>query len=398
MFNPFEYAFGLDIGDRAFKLVQVKKRRGLQKYRLTAWNQVEVPAGMFERGEITDAEKAAALIREMLATAHGKVRGAAVAACLPEPKTFIKIIDAVGAPEDGLRKAVRKEIEQTIPLPPDEVAYDWQTISSEIDPSRATSIDRRSATPRPLPADGGIPPSLDEIKRRDDPSASPPTMPKRVLIGAAPKTLVNSYVDLLERAGLAPFALEIEADSIARALVPLSKYSEEALGLLDIGGTRSSLIIHDGGTVQMSISVPVSGQAITDTISTTLDIEVEEAERIKRECGLDAGRCDDKLWKVLLPLIDDLVEKIRNALRFYKASFPAGRKIETVLLCGGGATFRDVDTVLARKLAVKVRRGDPLINLEHALPKDFPKNMAPAFATAIGLAIRAADEIEALTL
>lgn len=388
MFNPFEYAFGLDIGDRTFKLVQVKKRRGLQKYRLTAWNQVEVPAGMFERGEITDAEKAAALIREMLATAHGKVRGAAVAACLPEPKTFIKIIDAVGAPEDGLRKAVRKEIEQTIPLPPDEVAYDWQTISAPaaLDTEKAGGLEGL----RTGESSSQSPPAL-------QPSGSPATpAPKRVLIGAAPKTLVNSYVDLLERAGLAPFALEIEADSIARALVPLSKYSEEALGLLDIGGTRSSLIIHDGGTVQMSISVPVSGQAITDTISTTLDIEVEEAERIKLECGLDAGRCDDKLWKVLLPLIDDLVEKIRNALRFYKASFPSGRKIETVLLCGGGATFRDVDTVLARKLAVKVRRGDPLINLERALPADFPKNMAPAFATAIGLAIRAADEIESL--
>lgn len=381
LLNPLSNAFGLDIGDRTFKLVQVqRRRRGTKPYRITAWHSIDVPEGVMERGDIKDMDKAVEYLSTLMKTVKGSLGGRAAVACLPEAKTFIKIIEISGeATEADLRKAVMNEIEQNIPLPPEDIYYDWQTLDAPQEPEKP---------PAEKPGDA---PEQDPLAALAPPA--PPKSSRKVLMGAAPKSLVDDYTNLLERAGLAPIALEIEAAAISRAIVSAEETIDEAVGILDIGATRSSLVIYDSGALQMSISIPISGIAITKLISESLNVSVEDAELLKRECGLDANRCEDKMWKILLPLIDDMTEKIRNALRFYKIGFPQGTKIERLYLCGGGAQFREIDTVLSRKLTIKARRGDALSNIDDRLPKDFPrKEEALGYATAIGLAMRAADE------
>ncbi|HTK04360.1 MAG TPA: pilus assembly protein PilM [Candidatus Eisenbacteria bacterium] len=378
LLNPLSNAFGLDIGDRTFKLVQVRRSRGKRPYKLIAWNSVDVPEGVMERGDIKDMDKAVEHLTKLFRSAKGSLGGRATVACLPEAKTFIKIIEIpAGSSEDDLRRAVIREIESNIPLPPEEIYYDWQVLEEQ----------------EAAPPEAEVPA---EVPAENAEAAPPPAAAKRpmkVLMGAAPKTLVDDYTALLERAGLAPVALEIEAMAISRAIVPKDETIEEAVGILDIGATRSSLVIYDGGALQMSISIPISGIAITKLVSESLGVSLDDAELLKRECGLDSTRCEDKMWKILLPLIDDMTEKIRNALRFYKIGFPAGKKIEHLYLCGGGAQFREIDSVLSRKLTIKARRGDALANIDERLPREFPrKEEALGYATAIGLAMRAADE------
>ena len=396
LLNPLSNAFGLDIGDRTFKLVQVKRRlRGKNPYRITAWNTVDVPEGVMERGDIKDMDKAVEHLTRLIRTVKGSLYGRAVVACLPEAKTFIKIIEAPnGSTEEDLRRAVLTEIEQNIPLPPEDIYFDWQVLESEERPAEPEKQKTKAAESDAKKTDAG--PAAKGAEEQPQPAeeAAPQandTM--KVLMGAAPKTLVDDYTAMLESAGLAPVALEIEATAISRAIVPANEPIDEAIGILDIGATRSSLVIYDGGALRMSISIPISGIAITRLVSESLSVSVEDAELLKRECGLDSTRCEDKMWKILLPLIDDMTEKIRNALRFYKIGFPSGKKIERLYLCGGGAQFREIDTVLSRKLTIKARRGDALTNIDAKIPREFPtKEEALGYATAIGLAMRAADE------
>ncbi len=389
-FNPLSDAFGLDIGDRTFKLVQVVRRHHGKHspYRIVGWNSVDVPEGIMERGEVRDMAKAVERLTQLLRAPHGAVRGRAAVACLPEAKTFIKIIEAEsGSSDDTLRKAVMTEIEQNIPLPPEEIYFDWQNIDELTKAEAAAALKDEKKKAEARAENEGKEPS-------EEPPAPEEKVMHRILMGAAPKQLVDDYTALLEGAGLAPIALEIEATAISRAIVPEKETIDEAVGILDIGATRSSLVIYDSGALQMSISIPISGMAITKLVSESLGVSMDDAELLKRECGLDANRCEDKMWKILLPLIDDMTEKIRNALRFYKIGFPSGKKIERLYLCGGGAQFHEIDSVLSRKLAIKVRRGDALANVDTKLPKDFPKGEALTYATAIGLALRAADENE----
>lgn len=397
LLNPLSNAFGLDIGDRTFKIVQVNRRgMGKQAYRLTAWNTIDVPEGVMNGGDVKDSEAAAKLLKKLATSVNGRLRGSAVVACLPEAKTFIKIIEVpAGSSEEEMSTAVRREIEQNIPLPMEEIYSDWQMLE-----------DRKPLVPKPQPKPEAKKeaakeaPKAEDTKAPADDDAEEETVPQpvarntvKLLMGAAPKKLVDDYTELLEKAGLAPIALEIEATAISRAIVPFDEFTDDAVGILDIGATRSSLVIYDSGALQMSISIPISGDDITKLVSDSLSVSLADAEKLKKECGLDANRCEDKMWNILLPLIDDITEKIRNALRFYKIGFPNGKKIEHLYLCGGGALFREIDTVLSRKLTIKAQRGNALVNLSPKLPRAFPKkDESLMYATAIGLAIRAADE------
>lgn len=358
LLNPLSDAFGLDIGDRTFKLVQMEHGHAKDGYQLAAWGSVDVPEGIMEGGEIKDMDKAVECIRRLIKGVRGRLSGRAVVACLPEAKTFIKIVNAAAGDEESLRKAVVSELERSIPLPLSELYYDWRLISA----------------PETAAAGAPIAPS------------------SRVLLGAAPRRLVDDYTAMLESAGLAPLALEIEATSISRAIVPGTALTDDAIGILDIGGTRSSLVVVDGGALQMSISIPISGIGITQAVSESLAISVDDAEKLKRECGLDANRCEDKMWQILQPLIEDMTDKIRNALRFYQIGFPSGKKVERIYLCGGGAQFHEIDTVLSRKLTLQVIRGNALANVSKKLPRGFEAEGSLEYATAIGLGIRGAAE------
>ena len=373
LFNPLSSAFGLDIGDRSFKLIQITKYgHSLSPYHITAWGVIDIPEGVMERGEIKNMDKAVEALIKLLHTTKGKVKSHAVVSCLPEVKTFIKIIELEpNTTTEGVKKAILNEIEQNIPLPSSEIYFDWQILSNENEEKQLFSL---------------------EDKKRQEKKEISKKKKMRVLLGAAPKKLVEDYLVLLERSGLDPTALEIEAVAIGRAIISENEKTPEALGIIDIGATRSSLVIHDANALQMSVSIPISGLSITTLISQSLGVTMSEAEILKQECGLDANRCEDKIWKILLPLIDDIVEKIRNAMRFYKIGFPAGKKIEKLYLCGGGAQFREIDNVLSRKLTIKVQRGNPLININPRLPKNFLKENAIIFTTAIGLALRATQE------
>jgi len=397
MFNPLSQAFGLDIGDRSFKVIQMTSgKRPDSPCRLTAWGGINIPEGIMDKGEVLNMAQAADYINKLLSQTRG-LKGRAVVACLPEAKSFVKTVEVnAGISEAEIRQVVAKEIEMNIPLKPDEIYHDWQVIQgSELPP--AAPAEAEPASPENNAAEeirGG---KAEGAGEKAEPAgqtaaaAEAVAVPKsRILIAAAPRNLIDGYSQMLETAGLVPLAYEIEAVAMARAIIPFDEQFAEAIGVLDLGATRSSLVIYDGGILQMSISIPISGYELTKIISEKLQINESDAELVKIECGLDANRCEDRMWRILLPVIDDMCAKIKNALRFYKIGFPMGKKIERLYLCGGGAHFREIDSVLSRKLTIKVRRGDAMINTQ--IHKDFPEDKSLTYATAIGLALRGVVE------
>jgi type IV pilus assembly protein PilM len=396
MFNPLANAFGLDIGDQSFKLAQLKQAHGSGKYKLTALGSIEVPPGIMEEGTIADPREAARLINRLIKSSTGHPKGRGVVACLPEAKTFIKLIDA---PADlsakSLEKSVLKEIEQNIPLSLGELYFDWQLLTPEDrTESDLTHVPdgRDDQSFETFAETEDDEPAQNEDDEEDEKEEDQIPVGNKIVIGAAPKKLVDQYSEMLDLAGLTPIAFEIEAMAICRAIVPNDNLLTHPIGILDIGATRSSLIIYDQDMIQMSISIPVAGTSITEMISKTLNLSLDDAETLKIECGLDANRCEDKIWSIVQPQIDDLTQKIKRALKYYKTSFPCGRDIEHLLVCGGGANFREIDTVLSRKMAIKVIRGDALINVKSPTNKKFAKRRRLTFSTALGLAMRAADE------
>jgi type IV pilus assembly protein PilM len=169
------------------------------------------------------------------------------------------------------------------------------------------------------------------------------------------------------------------------------EYGEEARGLLDLGATRSSFIVYDHDSIQFSNSLPFSGEIITTALAQKLNIPYEEAEQRKIGEGLDAKNSKGKSFQIISHLVDGLVENLQKSIQFYYSHFPSPNKITHITMVGGTASLKRIDAVLTNKLKIETKPGKPWKNL--AYKKDIPINseLSLSYATAIGLALRAAD-------
>lgn len=357
--NPFKNAFGVDFGDRSIKIVQLGSyHTGINtiKHKLLHASQFDVPEGLIVNGEIAEPEQVVKLLKNHLAEkAHKLLKTPWIVACLPETKTYIQLINLT--PDEITHKMTTGKILEASPsyLPYDlnNIYLDWQDVG-------------------PSPEDNGQ---------------------RQVLFAAVPKQTADSYTFLSNIAGLIPLAFEVEAMSIARAVINRKKdLHSEARGILDLGASRSSFIIIDHDIIQFSLSLPISGLQITENIHKAMALEYMEAEQIKRSCGLDPKKCRGKLKQVLEETLEELNEKIFQAVQFYKLHFPNKNPITGIRICGGGANLPALENYLSTKLKLKVQKANPWVNLFPVGQEPMSEDDSMSYTTAIGLAIRAMEK------
>jgi len=283
--------FGLDISDRALRLIKLNKKG--KKILISSYNDLAIPAEIIKNGEIKNGEKLIKLLNQLVKSAKGKkIKSKNVITVLPETKTFIKVIKIPATDnKDQLPDLVKEEIKNHIPLNIDEIYLDWQILKQNSD-----SI--------------------------------------QLLVGAAAKNIVDSYFSVLEKSGLTPYVFEIEGAAIIRSLITAN--DKKARIIIDFGAMRTGLIVYDQGTIQFTASLPISGNKITQTISKTLRLDIEKAEKSKVVCGLDPKKCEGALLKILLKSMENLTGQIKKAMVFYKTNFSESNQIAEIVLCGGG--------------------------------------------------------------
>jgi type IV pilus assembly protein PilM len=366
------YPIGLDISNLSLKLVQLKKTG--DKIKVQALSKVNLPEGLFENGEVKNKDEIIKVINALInKPKYGKVTSKEVVACLPETKTFVKLIEVKKTKED-ISKIIEAEIEKHVPLGIDEIYYDWQLI-------------------------------------KDFPDK------QLILIGAAPRDIVNQYTDLLDGAKLSITALEIEPVSLCRCLLAEEHYKfkgehNKNYGIIDIGAKRSNMTVYSGNTILFAFSMPISGNKITEEIAKTLKIDIKKAEKAKIICGLDESMAQGIIKDLLYGMIKELIAKINNSIMFYNHHFHDYGPIDKILLCGGGANIKNLDKIINEYISIKVEQGDALINLNENREKiskilsethSLSANLSPkiknktskvtqdtsiTYATSIGLALR----------
>ena len=86
-----------------------------------------------------------------------------------------------------------------------------------------------------------------------------------------------------------------------------------------------------------------------------------------------------------MPTIDDLTKEISEAISFYQNQ--ANKKIDKILLCGGNASLKGLESILSKKLKIETQKGNPWTNAKlKILPASLSDSLG--YTTAIGLALR----------
>jgi type IV pilus assembly protein PilM len=356
--NPFAGAFGLDIGDLSIKLVKLKRQhlpRQAVNYIIEEMRTINLPPGYIVDGEIQQPEMVRKKILQLLGKDGGKykpIKTPWVVADLPEPQTFLKTILIEARPEELTEEDILYQARKHLPFDLSEAYLDWQV----------TNLGKEEKI-------------------------------SKIIIGAVPKTVSDSYTYLLESAELQPIALEIEAASIARALVTAEKdYTGEARAILDLGATRSSLIIYDHDTIQFSTNINFSGEIITTAIMQELKIDYPAAEKMKIENGLMYNKTKPRYLKTVTELTDKLVDEIKSAINFYQEHFPEPNPITHITMTGGVANLKNLGETISRKLKISSNPGNTWKNLKLEKVDDNFKNVGMLYSSAVGLALRAAQK------
>jgi type IV pilus assembly protein PilM len=350
VFSAHSLPIGLDLSDLSLKLAWLDRGRTLDRVR--SFGSVSLPLGVIVDGEIIQEEKVVEALRVLLAqSGPEKVTQQQVFCSLPEMKVFLRVIMLPRIQEEELAEVIKWEIEGNIPLSLDQIYYDYQVLGEEL---ASFADDKHQA----------------------------------VLVVAVARHIVDQYVRVVEKAGLEVVGLETESLAQARIFAPAPQANPITTLIVDLGDRRTSFSIVVNNVPLFTSSSHLSSQMLTDTLSKTLRVPFEEAEKLKRQYGIEEGLQHNPLRSVLEEVLGDLVKEIERALNFYMSSLGYTPSVDRILLCGGGANLLGLVPYLAQRLHRPIEKGDPWSTLRFG--KTLPPiafQQASQFSTALGLSL-----------
>lgn len=339
---------GVDIAFGGMKLVELQNEKG--RARLVTYAYANVPAESLEKSLLSDTAAAADLLKKMMVKAR-TVSKRAVSA-LPVSSVFTSILSVPTTNEKELKDTVANQAKKLIPLPLEEVALDTKII--------------------------------DKTERSETAKAN-----TRVLVTAAPKTLVQKYVEIFKTAGLELASLETEAFAEIRSLIGKDR---STILIVDIGALRTNVIIVESGVPFVTRSIATGGNGITQTIARTLGIPLEQAETMKRDIkSMQAFAPTGDLSPILAVLVKPVLDEIKYSFNLYQSSESGsqGKRVEKIILTGGSSLLPRLPEFLTQQMGVNTYLGNPWARVVY--PPDLRpvlEEIGPRFSVPIGCAMR----------
>ncbi len=334
-------------------MVELRNEKG--RARLVTYAYANIPSDSLDKSLLTDIPGTAELVKKMLEKARVTTKKAVSA--LPISSVFSSILSVPTIDDKELKPMVTNQAKKLIPLPIEEVALDIKIID----------------------------------KGEKAEGVKPAT---RVLVTAAPKTLVNQYVELFRLCGLELVSLETEAFAHIRALIGRDR---STIMVVDIGSLRTNILIVENGLPFVIRSIATGGNAITQTIARTLGIPMEQAESMKRDIkSMQTFSQTGDLSPVLNILLKPIMDEIRYSFNLYQSQEGTGqpKRIEKIILTGGSSLLPRLPEFLTQQINVNTYLGNPWARVVYP-PELRPvlEEMGPRYAVSIGCAMRDLDSL-----
>lgn len=222
-----------------------------------------------------------------------------------------------------------------------------------------------------------------------------------VLLIAVPKEITEKTKLVISSSGSETAAIDIEPLAIYRSL----KFSADSdvlnktFAVINVGAATTSISIFKAGTLRHCRTVSVAGNSFTKAIGQALNLSFEEAEQIKKEKGVIKVDSDPtplaptsmRIFNVVDPVLNELVTEVQRSFDYYRSRY-RGESIESVMLSGGTALFKNLDGYLSAKLGVRCEVANPFrrVNMtkaQEAASDTTLEDLAPMASVVMGLAL-----------
>lgn len=333
---------GIDIGASSVKSISFSMRSGMCA--LESYHESELAEGVVVGGDI---EKPDTLV-EVLRSFRLRERIHFAHASLSERKAYL-YQTLVPATEKKLRTAVEFSLESHVPIPPEDVVFDYEVVRK---------------------VESGV----------------------IVSVAAYAKRVVSAYQDVFARAGITLRSLEIESQALGRAVLRPAERAHTAM-VVDFGRRTTRIAILDHGIVGFTATIDLGGETLTSAVMKNFNVSADEAETIKNEKGFLEGSENRPLYEALMTTVSVLRDEVSRYISYWDTSNEADvvrHSVESLILVGGNANLKGLPEYLARALRLPVRVGNVWENaftLDEYIPS-LSQQQSLEFATTAGLALR----------
>ncbi len=349
LFSKKNHLVGLDIGSRTIKAAEVTGMKKGGNLFLKKFGMIEIPHGAIEEGGIRNPEEVSDAIKRLFKAYNIKEQNVCVS--IGGYSVIVKKINVQSMTEEQLQETIQFEAEQYIPFDISDVNLDFQILGEKENSSQMS-----------------------------------------VLLVAAKKEMVDSYLNLVQMAGLNPCIIDVDSFALQNIFELNYKPESDNVALIDIGSSKTALNILKGTDSVFMRDVSLGCGQVNQKIASLIDCTLEEAEQIKFSKDSDRLSPDD-LVEITTSVVADWCTEIQRALDFFYSTYPDDH-IKTIYLGGGGGNIKEFRQLLATETSVKVETINPFkaIATDDRIDAAFLKQVAPQAAICMGLAIRRVDD------
>lgn len=260
LFGKTKTAIGLDIGSSSIRAAEISFSEG--KRIMTRVGEVGLASGIVSEGEVHDSEALSTALASLWRLAGFKERKVYLG--LANQKVIVRHIQLPYMSDEDLKGAINYEAQEYIPIPLDEAILDYEVV-------REFTEDNQRML--------------------------------EILVVAAQKTMIDSFVKALSAAKLSPIAIDVQSFALLRSVLTApklfeegeeEKLSREAICLLDMSAGITNLVVASEDEPLFTRFIPLGGDFFSQSISDFMGISVEEAEDLKIRLGLPPLEKEEK--------------------------------------------------------------------------------------------------------
>lgn len=333
---------GIDFGTHSVKAVELRDI-ATQEPKLVNFGSQNTPKGVINSEEKKDQKQLADVLKKLYD--DSKIKNKSIVVALPEFSVFTRFLEFPGVKKEELKDAVFYEAKQYIPVPIEEVRMSY------------------------------VPIGFNEAKNAP-----------RVLLVAAPLKIINTYVNIVELAGMDIVAIETESVALGRAMYRAT--NQKHVVMLDFGANSTDMSIMLDGYLVFSQSISIGSDSLTQSIINKFNFEYQQAEEYKRNYGVVENVLEGKIYEVLSPILESIMLEVNRGIEFYKNKTLASAPTD-FLLTGDGALLPGLSEYISNSLHVNATIANPWMNISVDQKfRDIIAKSGPSYSIAIGLALK----------
>ena len=350
----------IDIGSSHVKLAVVEKKKS-GPAELLYFAVAPTPPMTIKDGSILDAQTLGDTIAGLLRSNNIQAQKFKLLSAVSGQQVVIRPIPMTKMKPEEVKQAIRFEAERYLPYPVADAYVTGEIISPDIGDGRQMEV----------------------------------------LLIAVPNEILEAAREVIKMSDVEPAGIDLEPLALQRALrlfLSEEQYNGTVV-LVNCGASFSSINIFSAGRLKHNRTISVAGNSFTKAIGQSLNVSFDEAEKIKKEKGVikvDGGAEDvapttQKIFNLVEPVLKDFVTEVQRSIDYYR-SRNKDESIDLVVLSGGTAAFKNIESYLSKEFGVECVVADPFSNLNLSKVKGMTsselRELAPASMVVLGLALQ----------